>query len=156
MKTLDENQLQGICRTCGRKYRCKDALRYLDMQDCNQYAMLTNCTTDELAGANDIKVPPFTDGLKEIIEATEKHKEKCDKIRTNVNKWGRKNICDVDDDIDVLTNEDWFCGLSTEEKAKFLRQIYRDGRDDYVGEWYEQTESDFIEWLKQPHSEVGK
>ena len=102
---------------------------------------------------NDIKVPPFTDGLKEIIEATEKHKEKCDKIRTNVNKWGRKNICDVDDDIDVLTNEDWFCGLSTEEKAKFLRQIYRDGRDDYVGEWYEQTESDFIEWLKQPHKE---
>lgn len=42
MKTLDENQLQGICRTCGRKYRCKDALRYLDMQECNQYEELTN------------------------------------------------------------------------------------------------------------------
>ena len=51
-----------------------------------------------------------------------------------------------------MTNEEWFCQLTTEEKAKFLRQIYRDGRDDYVGEWYEQTESDFIEWLKQPHS----
>lgn len=51
-----------------------------------------------------------------------------------------------------MTNEEWFCGLSTEEKAKFLRQIYRDGRDDYVGEWYEQTEADFVEWLKQPHS----
>ena len=50
------------------------------------------------------------------------------------------------------TNEEWFCQLSTEEKAKFLRQIYRDGRDDYVGEWYEQTEADFVEWLKQPHS----
>ena len=50
------------------------------------------------------------------------------------------------------TNEEWFCGLSTEEKAKFLRKIYRDGRDDYVGEWYEQTEADFVEWLKQPHS----
>lgn len=48
-----------------------------------------------------------------------------------------------------LTNEEWLCGLSTEEKAKFLRKIYRDGRDDYVGEWYEQTEKDFEEWLKQ-------
>lgn len=53
-----------------------------------------------------------------------------------------------------MTNEDWFCGLSTEEKAKFLRQIYRDGRDDYVGEWYEQTEKDFEEWLKQPHTTI--
>ena len=50
-----------------------------------------------------------------------------------------------------MTNEEWLCQLTTEEKAKFLRQIYRDGRDDYVGEWYEQTESDFLEWLKQPH-----
>ena len=52
-----------------------------------------------------------------------------------------------------MTNEEWFCQLTTEEKAKFLRQIYRDGRDDYVGEWYEQTEKDFEEWLKQPHTE---
>ena len=50
-----------------------------------------------------------------------------------------------------LTNEEWFCGLSTEEKAKFLRQIYRDGRDDYVGEWYEQEEEDFLQWLKEKH-----
>ena len=50
-----------------------------------------------------------------------------------------------------LTNEEWFCSLPTEEKAKFLRQIYRDGRDDYVGEWYEQTEADFVQWLKEKH-----
>lgn len=50
-----------------------------------------------------------------------------------------------------MTNEQWFCSLSTEEKAKFLRKIYRDGRDDYVGEWYEQTEADFVEWLKEIH-----
>ena len=49
------------------------------------------------------------------------------------------------------TNEEWFCSLPTEEKAKFLRQIYRDGRDDYVGEWYEQTEADFVQWLKEIH-----
>ena len=53
--------------------------------------------------------------------------------------------------VEPLTNEEWFVSLPTEEKAKFLRQIYRDGRDDYVGEWYEQTEADFVEWLKQPH-----
>ena len=50
-----------------------------------------------------------------------------------------------------MTNEEWLCSLPTEEKAKFLRQIYRDGRDDYVGEWYEQTEADFVQWLKEIH-----
>ena len=50
-----------------------------------------------------------------------------------------------------MTNEEWFCGLSTEEKAKFLRKIYCDGRDDYVGEWYEQEEEDFLQWLKEKH-----
>ena len=50
------------------------------------------------------------------------------------------------------TNEAWFCGLSTEEKAKFLRKIYCDGRDDYVGEWYEQEEEDFLQWLKEIHN----
>ena len=61
---------------------------------------------------------------------------------------------DTLDDLVVkgeMTNEEWFCQLTTEEKAKFLRQIYRDGRDDYVGEWYEQTEADFVEWLKEKH-----
>ena len=63
-------------------------------------------------------------------------------------------VCAFDGDCEnyVQNNEEWFCGLSTEEKAKFLRKIYRDGRDDYVGEWYEQTEADFVEWLKQPHT----
>ena len=49
------------------------------------------------------------------------------------------------------TNEEWLEQASTEEKAKFLRKIYCDGRDDYVGEWYEQTETDFVEWLKEKH-----
>ena len=56
-----------------------------------------------------------------------------------------------DKSCEPLTNEEWFCSLPTEEKAKFLRQIYRDGRDDYVGEWYEQTEADFVQWLKEIH-----
>ena len=57
--------------------------------------------------------------------------------------------------IEPLTNEEWFCGLSTEEKAKFLRKIYCDGRDDYVGEWYEQEEEDFLQWLKEKHNEMS-
>ena len=66
-------------------------------------------------------------------------------------------ICPFDDErtecdaYAPMTNENWFISLSTEEKAKFLRQIYRDGRDDYVGEWHEQTEADFVEWLKEKH-----
>ena len=55
--------------------------------------------------------------------------------------------------VEPLTNEEWFCGLSTEEKAKCLRKIYCDGRDDYVGEWYEQEEEDFLQWLKENHND---
>lgn len=47
-----------------------------------------------------IITPPFTEEQKKVIEATEKLAKKCDKISTHVNKYGRKNICDVDDDID--------------------------------------------------------
>ena len=104
---------------------------------------------------NDIKVPPFTDGLKEIIEATEKHKEKCDKIRTNVNKWGRKNICDVDDDIDVLTNEEWLHTMNAEQLAEFLVMIQmsvmhpvKRGAVDM-----EKFTEEVVVWLKQPHTE---
>lgn len=100
---------------------------------------------------NDIKVPPFTDGLKEIIEATEKHKEKCDKIRTNVNKWGRKNICDVDDDVDVLTNEEWLRSATFEEMAGAIYEWhsagYTSGR---VGLGLNPV-TEVVEWLKQPH-----
>lgn len=100
----------------------------------------TDVYLDEIDKMNDIKVPPFTDGLKEIIEATEKHKEKCDKISTNVNKWGRKNICDVDgidDDItdlielledtisriEGLTNEEWLRSCNTEQLAEWIFNI---------------------------------
>ena len=42
------------------------------------------------------------------------------------------------------TNEEWFCGLSTEEKARLLvsnKLFFR--MLDYDG---------FVEWLKQPHT----
>lgn len=55
------------------------------------------------------------------------------------------------------TNEEWFIGLSTEEKADFMSRmvgcsncpIPKDGRScmgTYNGCWHE-----IIKWLKQPH-----
>lgn len=95
---------------------------------------------------NDIKVPPFTDEQKELIAWTEK-------IANG------KKICDVDgidDDIqdiqDLLnetiknieshieTNEEWFCQLSTKEKAQWLAD--KQGKHKAIA---------WEEWLKEPH-----
>ena len=54
------------------------------------------------------------------------------------------DICNGTGEVEQ-TNEEWFCQLSTEEKAEFLEKI-TDPRVGYlVGYWQE--------WLKQPHSE---
>lgn len=56
------------------------------------------------------------------------------------------------------TNEEWFCSLSTEEKADLMSRmvgcsncpIPKDGRScmgTYSGCWHE-----IIKWLKQPHT----
>ena len=58
----------------------------------------------------DIKVPPFTDEQKKVIEATER-------IANG------KLICDVDDDIDVLTNEDFLRTATTEQLAEWMVQF---------------------------------
>ena len=77
---------------------------------------------------NDIKAPPFTDGQKEVIEATER-------IANG------KLICDVDDDITDIkellndtikrieepTNEEWFCNLDTEDKAREISDMTAQG-----------------------------
>lgn len=80
----------------------------------------------------------------------------CDGTGEHINDANRMTTCEFcggTGAIKPMTNEEWFCSLPTEEKAKFLRQIYRDGRDDYVGEWYEQTEADFVQWLKEKHDD---
>ena len=46
----------------------------------------------------------------------------------------------------VQTNEEWFCGLSTEEKAEFLFHVRYDSQTPWKG-------SSIFEWLKQPHNE---
>lgn len=58
----------------------------------------------------------------------------------------------------VQTNEEWFCGLSTEEKAKFFHgiviramQATWDGKKpDYPAYLY-----DWKKWLKQPHKPIS-
>lgn len=54
------------------------------------------------------------------------------------------------------TNEEWFCGLSTEEKAGFLDAIHTSYC--VTGDWlhdedvHGMTRKDWQEWLKQPHN----
>lgn len=101
---------------------------------------------------NDIKVPPFTDGQKKVIEATER-------IANG------KLICDVDDDIDVLTNEDWLRTATTEQLAEFLfKMACRCSMcgDESQDAWKKVmscpfgktvcVKNDWKIWLKQPHT----
>ena len=109
---------------------------------------------------NDIKVPPFTDGQKQLIEMTEKLAEK---------RGGK--ICDVDDDITDIkellndtikrieepTNEDWLKSMTTEELAEWIYRamFYKSCQKDVEDGAYMQmmTKKDYIEmWLKQPHT----
>ncbi len=114
---------------------------------------------------NDIKVPPFTDGQKQLIEMTEKLAEK---------RGGK--ICDVDDDITDIkellndtikrieepTNEDWLRSCTTEELVKMILDLCDDRPCFACGIGYCDDESwchvysteakEFVlEWLKQPH-----
>lgn len=94
------------------------------------------------------------DEIAEMLADGQPLEEVINKLEKRKNEMAKANLLKAMDELKKpkpMTNEEWFCSLTTKEKAKFLRQIYRDGRDDYVGEWYEQTEKDFDEWLKQPH-----
>jgi len=53
----------------------------------------------------------------------------------------------------MQTNEEWFCGLSTEEKAEVLYKFYCDGRNDELQVYVSINANSFKEWLKQPHRE---
>ena len=54
------------------------------------------------------------------------------------------------------TNEEWFCGLETEEKAKFLTKKSRDASFKFfLGESEEIMDKYWLEWLKQPHTPIS-
>ena len=73
-------------------------------------------------------------------------------------------MCKPNYDIDVcyhykvkepLTNEDWFCSLSTEEKAEWLSKHFHCGdcifeKPVCCGE-YDGCKSEFVKWLKEKH-----
>lgn len=52
------------------------------------------------------------------------------------------------------TNEEWFCGLSTEEKAKVLANESKNVINDFGNFDFKREHKEFWElWLKQTHTE---
>lgn len=136
-------QISDLCKSCSKQNFCGNGMTN---HYCTGYAPIT------YQYHTDIIVPPFTEEQKKIIEATERIAKECDDIKANVNKWGRKNICDIDDDIDEQTNEEWIRSCSTEELAEILFQVYVDGRYDATsGDW--EGVDTYVEWLKEVHKE---
>lgn len=55
--------------------------------------------------------------------------------------------------IEPLTNEEWFCGLSTEEKARFLDKICYSAWGDRNSRFKDMADyTDWLEWLKEVHN----
>ena len=55
--------------------------------------------------------------------------------------------------LQEMTNEQWFCNLSTEEKARFLACEFTVACDDYAYSNNKETwnEKYWLEWLKEIH-----
>ena len=67
---------------------------------------------------------------------------------------------EIENDKPMMTNEEWFCGLSTEQKAEFLNLIIRVGPyenepkdfwEHVYGRGGEHGAKSIVEWLKKPH-----
>ena len=55
-----------------------------------------------------------------------------------------------------VTNEEWFCNLSTEEKARFLEMICYSAWGDINSRFKDMADyTDWIEWLKEKHNEMS-
>ena len=65
---------------------------------------------------------------------------------------------EIENNKTMQTNEEWFCGLSTEEKAKWIAyQIYYAAKCDVYSENRKDWSSkDWEMWLKQPHRKENK
>lgn len=60
--------------------------------------------------------------------------------------------CDGTGEIEQ-TNEEWFCRLSTEEKAEFFANIYPKSVGEALIKISNGDKDRWLEWLKQPHKE---
>ena len=65
-----------------------------------------------------------------------------------------KDECDKCHGKGYLTNEEWFDGLSTEEKAKWLYDHYVNARADEYYDRQEKTLSEYQKWLVSVHREI--
>ena len=63
--------------------------------------------------------------------------------------------CDGKGEIEV-TNEEWFCTLSTEEKAKFFDKICYSAWGDINSRFRDMADyTDWIAWLKEIHDDLS-
>lgn len=61
-----------------------------------------------------------------------------------------------DNGVIEQTNEEWFCGLSTEEKARVLDVIHweiQNYRDDHPSIEDDDVSGFYLKWLKEKHEE---
>ena len=95
---------------------------------------------DEIAGM-------LADGqpLEDVITKLEKRK----------NEMAKANLLKAMDEMKnpkPMTNEEWFCGLSTEEKARFFDKICYSAWGDINSRFRDMADyTDWIEWLKEKH-----
>ena len=60
---------------------------------------------------------------------------------------------EIENDKPMMTNEEWFCSLPTEEKAEFLaKKCGEISCKFFLGEAEEIFSRYWVEWLKQPHT----
>ena len=79
--------------------------------------------------------------------------------KTDVGKWEMVcgevacEECDGTGEVEV-TNEEWLCNLSTEEKARFLERICYSAWGDRNSRFKDMADyTDWIEWLKEIYRE---
>ena len=76
--------------------------------------------------------------------------------RTNKHRKEKEQECNCNRPYEIeLTNEEWFCGLSTEEKAKvFANATYSTAETPLTILWggKEAEQKKWELWLKQPHT----
>ena len=79
----------------------------------------------------------------------------CNGTGEHVNDANRMTTCEFCGGTGVikpLTNDEWFCSLSTEEKAKVLYDFYYNGQKDKLI-YASINVNSFKEWLRHPHRE---
>lgn len=63
---------------------------------------------------------------------------------------------EIENDKPIVTKEEWFCGLSTEEKAEWLTEFgirFIPCELTVPSQKIKTYKNNILEWLKQPHKE---